>query len=144
MKIVVVIFLASTALFLFGCSDRRSSEPIVVHVVRDSATTEIGSALTTLSARQLRTRRGQPIMIATIEAKSYEEDLKELGRETHPEIVIFDSFKEVEAAKVGIPTQGPLRVSTRLFYPVVPYWTSGQQREAAEVVLAGLRKELEK
>jgi|ERR1700680_1556430 len=91
-------------------------EPVVIHVFRDPAATEIESALLAVGARHLRSIHGQAVMIATIEPESYAEGLEALGHQYHPELVIFDSPEDGEKMKIEAPPQSVVQVGTKQFY----------------------------
>ncbi len=67
-----------------------------------------------------------------------------LGRRYHPELIIFNSPEDGEKAKAEIPPQSILEVSRKRYYLVIPPWVTGEEREVAQVVLAGFRQELSK
>jgi hypothetical protein len=144
MKIIPIVRLTLLTLVSSGCSHRREPEPIVIHILRDRAATEIETALLAVGAKQLKSSSGQPVMIATIEPKSYAEGLESLGHLYHPELVIFNSLEDGKRTKVEVSPQSAVRVASRQFYLVIPSWVPREQRQTAELVLVEVRKELEK
>jgi hypothetical protein len=145
MRKASLMTLASMSLILCACSEKRAPEPIVVHVFRDPAAVEIDSALLALGAKQLRTSHGRPIIIATLEPKSYADGLEMiLGRQAHPDLVILNSSEDGKRAKIDVPPQSAVEVSTKRFYLVITNWASGEEREASELVLPEFRLELQK
>jgi hypothetical protein len=144
MKITPIASLTLLALLSSACFHQTEPEPVVIHVFRDPAATEVESALLAVGARPLRSTHGQAVMIATIEPKSYAEGLEGLGHQYHPELVIFDSLEDGRKIKVEVPPQSVVQVGTKQFYPVIPSWVPGEQRETTELVLAEFRKELQK
>ncbi|MDR3713961.1 MAG: hypothetical protein P4L51_14155 [Puia sp.] len=125
-----------------ACSNKSATEPIVVHVFRDPKAIGIDSALHAVGQMQLKTSRGKPILIATMEPNSYEEGLTLLGHQAHPELVFFSSLDDGAKSKTDIPPQSAVEVSAKPYYLVIPPWASGEQREAAELVLGALRQEV--
>ena len=142
MKITAIAVLMQLALLLSGCFHRREPEPVVVHVLRDPAATEINTALLAVGAKQLRSGHGQPVVVATIESKSYAEGLEHLGHEYHPELVIFSSLEDGEKTRIRIPPGSAVQVTGRRFYLVIPSWVPKEQRETAQLVLVEIRKQL--
>jgi hypothetical protein len=143
MKIILPRLLIALALLSFGCSNQQQSKPVVIHVLRDPSGIELESVLLTVSAKQLSSVRGAPIMIATLEPRTYTEGLESLGHEHHPELVIFSSIKDGEKAHVEVAPQAAVRVANRQYYLVIPAWVSGEQRQDTEIVVAEIRRELE-
>ncbi len=143
MKQGLLLWLIFLALILSACYEKRTPEPVVVHVFRDRTAAEINSALLALGAKQLSTSNGRPIMIATTEV-SYPHGLEILGRQDHPDLVIFDSPEDAQRTKIDVPPQSAVELSTKRFYLVIPSWVSGEQRETAEQVLAEFRRELQR
>jgi hypothetical protein len=135
--VVVVMFILTSA-----CSQKHSVEPIVVHVFRDPAVTEVDSALRAATKDGLSTPDQEPIVIATYEFKSYSDGLGTLGSQVHPELVILNSPEDVRRANLSPESQSLIRVATNQYYLIVPSWTSAKKREAAEVVVAHLHNEL--
>jgi hypothetical protein len=133
---------AFISIFASACSQRRSVEPIVVHVFRDAASAEIDSALRAASKNGFSTPHSEPIIIATYEFKSYSDGLGVLGSQVHPELVILTSVEDVQRAKLSAVSQSVVQIATNEYYLIVPSWTSGEKREAAAVVAADLRNEL--
>lgn len=144
MKITSIVCSVLLALLLSACSDQSGTGPVVIHVYRDPAATEIQSALLAVGARQLTSSHGQAVMIATIEPESYTDGLGALGHLYHPELVIFDSLQDGERTKVAVPPQSSVQVGARQFFLVIPSWVPREQREVAEQVLGEIRKELQK
>jgi hypothetical protein len=144
MKITLIAFLISLLMFSGACSVKNEPEPIVVGVFRNPDAAELEKAILAVGYRQLRTSHGRPIVIATYEPKSYADELTMLGRRYHPELIIFNSPEDGEKAKVEIPPQSSLEVSRKRYYLVIPAWVTGEDREAAQLVMAGLRQELSK
>ena len=144
MKLVVLALMPLLFLACCGCSERRISEPLVIHVLRDPAASELDSALVAIGARQLRTSRGQPIMIATIETTSYTEGLQVLGVQYHPELVVFNSVEDIKKSKIDIWQESAVRSPVKIYYVAIPSWASNEERKAAEGVLTNLRQELQK
>jgi len=141
MKKGLLLLLIFLALILSACDEKRTPEPVVVHVFRDRTAAEINSTLLALGAKQLSTSNGRPITIATTEV-SYPHGLEILGRQDHPDLVIFDSPEDGQRTKIDVPPESAVDLSTKQFYLVSPSWVSGEQREAAEQVLAEFGREL--
>jgi hypothetical protein len=144
MKKALLLFLTLLSLSLSACSKKAIPEPVVVHVFRDGAAAEINSALLALGAKQLRTSNGQPIMIATTEVKNYADGLEILGRQDHPDLIIFNSPEDGKRTNIDVLPQSAVQLSTKRFYLVISPWVSGEQRETAELVLAEFRRELQR
>ncbi len=144
MKITSIASLTLLALLSSACSDQTEPQPVVISVFRDPAATEIEKALLAIGAKQLRSGRDQPIMIATEEPKSYSEGLEDLGHHFHSDLVIFNSSEDGKKIKVEVPPQSALQVGTKQFYLVIPSWVPGQRRQTAELVLTELRNELQR
>jgi len=143
MKIVLVGSLTLLALLSSACSDKAEPEPISIRLFRDPAATDIERALLAVDAKQLRSARGQPVMIATIEPRSYAEGLEHLGHHYHPELIIFNSPEDGRRVKVEVPLQSVVQVGTKQFYLVISPWVTEEKRQTAELVLNELRKELQ-
>jgi hypothetical protein len=144
MKVIFLTLLTFLCGLSCACFKRSTPEPIVVHVFRDTTASEIDLALRSAGEMQLRTSKGKPILIATMEQTSYPQGLTVLGHAAHPEIIFLDSLEDGTKAKIDIPPQSAIQVSKNTFYLVIPSWASGEQREAAELVVASVRKELQK
>lgn len=142
MRITLIAFMTSLLVLCGGCSVKNEPDPIVVSVFRDPDAAELEKAILAVGFRQLRTSHGRPIVIATYEPKSYADDLMMLGRRYHPQLIIFNSLEDGEKAKLEIPPQGILEVSRKRYYLVIPAWVTGEDREAAQLVMAGFRLEL--
>jgi hypothetical protein len=50
-----------------------------------------------------------------------------IGRQAHPELIIFNSLEDGEKTKVAVPPQSLLRVSTKHCYLVIPVWIAGEE-----------------
>jgi hypothetical protein len=144
MKMTLLTLLTFLGGLSCGCFKRSAPEPIVVHVFRDPAAAEIDLALRATGKMQLKTWKGKPILVATMETTSYAEGLTILGHQAHPEIVFLASLEDGARAEIDIPPQSAVQVSRNRFYLVIPSWASGEQREAAELVVAAVRQELQK
>jgi len=144
MKITLIASLALLGLLSSACSDKTEPEPIVIHLFRDPAATEIETAILAVGAKQLKSGHGQPVMIATIEPNSYSEGLEDLGHHSHPELIIFNSPEDGKKVKVEIPFQSVVQVGAKQFYLVISPWVTGEQRQTAELVRTELRKELQR
>jgi len=142
MKIILIAFLTSILVLFGGCSVKNEPEPIVVSLFRDPDAAELEKAILAVGLRQLRTSHGRPIVIATYEPKSYADDLTMLGHRYHPQLIIFNSLEDGEKAKVEVPPQSILEVSRKRCYLVIPAWVTGEDREAAQLVMVGFRQEM--
>lgn len=142
MRIIWLMLLTSLCGLSCACSNKRAAEPIVVHVFRDPKAVGIDLALHAIGQDQLKTSLGKPILIATMEPNSYEEGLTLLGHQTHPELVFFSSLDDGPKTKTDIPPGSAVEISMKPYYLVIPSWASGEQREAAELVLLALRREV--
>ena len=142
MHVIRDLLAALLLLACAGCSDKNASEPIVVHVFRDSNAAELNSALLAIGAKQLRTNSGRPIVIATMEGKSYAETLDLLGFQYRVELIFLHSPEDAGKlkTKVSVPIALPGRLDT--YYAVVSAPASAEQREAAQAVVASLRSRL--
>jgi len=134
--------MTSLSMFSGACSDKGKPEPIVVHVFRDPESAELESATLALGRGQLRTSHGHRIMIATMVPKSYADGLKLLGSGVNSELIIFNSLEDGEKTKVEVPPQSILEVSRKRYYLVIPAWVTGEDREAAQLVMVGFGQEL--
>lgn len=139
-------FLLSIALVAWcvsclGCS-RNAQGHIVVHVFRDRSAAEINDALLAAGKMQL-ALADKPIVIATVEYASYSEALADLGqRTTRPEVIFFNSVADGNRLNIDLTPQDALKISGKMYYVRIPPWTTGEEHQAAEVVLASLRQEL--
>lgn len=127
---------------LVACSG-NTDEPVVVHVFRDRDVIAIDSALLQAGAKQL-TVAGRPILIATLEHKSYADGLAVLGQRTRPQVIFFNSRADCERLNIYLGRDSAVNVSGQTYYLVIPPWAEGKERQAAEVVVASLRQELSK
>jgi hypothetical protein len=127
--------LATCQVIPIGCH-RAEEQPIVVHVFRDPTASQVNSALVGLGQMDLRIS-GRPILIATVEPTSYSAGLTDIGRQTHPEVIIFDSSDDLSKVNVGASILIPavLTISGTRYYVVIPAWASGETRGAAELVV---------
>lgn len=143
MRNLFLVSLSALIFILSSCSAERAPEPVVVHVFRDPAATEIQSALLALGARRLKTPLGRPVIIATYEPKSYARGLETLGHREHPDLVVFNSPEDARGTNISVPPQSAVEVGGKGFCLVIPPWVSGEQREIAGLVLGELRRELQ-
>jgi hypothetical protein len=142
MKVGLLASLALLALLSSACSNE--AEPIVIRLFRDPSATEIERALRAVDTKQLRSARGQPVIIATIEPRSYAEGLEHLGYHYHPELIIFNSPEDGKKVKVEIPVKSVVQIGAKQFYLVIPPWVPEERRQTAELVLTELRRELQR
>jgi hypothetical protein len=100
-------------------------------------------ALRVLGEKQLTTAHGKPVVIATLEYKSYSDGLVALGNQAHPEhpdLIILDSVEDAQTLRLDASPQSVVPGSHSLL--IIPPWTTGEKREAAELVSVNLRQEL--
>ena len=88
----------------------------------------------------MRTSQGHPIMIATLESRTYADGLENITSKCC-QLIIFNSLEDAEKTKLEILPQSLLEVSTKRYYLVVPNWVTGEEREAAQIVSANFRRE---
>jgi hypothetical protein len=138
----VLVVLVFVSFFVCACSRERPRDPVVVLVFRNPAATEADLALRAVSEKRLSASHSEPIVIATLESKSYSDSLATLGNQVHPDLVILDSFEDVQKAKLDVSSESGLRVSTKQYFLIIPPWASKEQRAAAELVSVDLRHEL--
>jgi hypothetical protein len=143
MKTSATLFLIVFGL-LAACSNRNKIEPVVIHVYRDPDIAALQSALLAVGAMQLRSSSGQPVMIATMEPKSYVDGLPALGHQYHPELIIFDSPEDGEKTGVVVPAQQGIKISGMQICFVVPPWVAEEKRQTAGLILDAIRNELQK
>jgi hypothetical protein len=140
MKNGLLLFLTILSLILSACSEKGTTEPVIVHVFRDRAAGEINSALLALGAKQLRTSDGRPIMIATTEV-NYADGLEILGRQDHPDLIILNSADDAPVDQRD--SLVPVESTTRKYFVGVTTWSQGEEETAAKVVLSAMRAYLE-
>ena len=84
----------------------------------------------------------KPIIVATVEYTSYSEGLADIGQRSRPDVVFLNSVADGERFNIDLPPESSFKVANKTYYVVIPRWTKGEERQAAEVVLASLRQEL--
>src|SRR6266852_4436052 len=143
MKLAWPAFMLSLLIFSVACSEKRALDPIIVRVFRDPASKEIESTILALGQMSLKTSKGHPILIATLEPRTYAEGLEHLANKGC-QLIVFNSQEDAKKVEIEIPPQSLLEVSTRRYFIVVPNWVAGEEREAAQIVSANFSGELSK
>ena len=129
---------------LSGC--HRDHTPVVVHVFRDrqgDIGKNIGTAIRAIASRPL-TMSGKPIVIASTEFKDYRAALATLGATRHPDIIILNSGADLPDGDFG-GRRAELNCAPRVTcVAVIPSWTSGETRNAAELVMTMIQNHISK
>ena len=123
--------------FLMLSACHREQAPVVVHVFRDregAIGKNIDSAIRAVGLHQIMTADGSPIMIATLEFRNYRDGLAAI-RAQQPDIVILDSRADLPPGNLGDTATDLNCASNVKCVAVIPSWTRGKTREAAEHVL---------
>src|SRR5712692_9813667 len=107
MKIKLLALLTLLPSLFSGCSHRGEPEPVVIHVLRDPAAVEIETAILAVGAKQLRSGRGQPVIVATIEPKDYGEGVEARGRDCRPGRGSVNAREDGQRTKGEVPSQSP-------------------------------------
>jgi len=132
---VLASILALLAPFRFSAGSRSTDPtPIVVHVLRDPAAHEADAALSTLAQQDLRSPANRPIMIATIEGRSYEQMLKQVSQHRIVDVLILNSLGDARSFEPAAPE--PIQLEGRQFFVVVASATQGQEHDAAIQLVA--------
>jgi hypothetical protein len=138
MKYLAHLTLSFLTLLMMASACQQARTPVVVHVFRDHDGTigkNIDRAIRTIGLQQLTTSDGNPIVVATIEFKDYQEGLATIGMKHQPDIVIFNSRADLPATNLGgEPTKLDCAPGVTCV-AVIPSWTTGKNREASERVL---------
>jgi|ERR1700730_7050636 len=135
---LIVLF---SVLCCFACSRADNSTPVVVHVFRDPGAAEIDTAIREIGQSRLVTPDNRPIVIATLESRSYREGLASLGKDLHPELLILDSFDDAMTADRNSTVA--IKSPTRQYFAVIPSWAQGEVRTAANEVLSRMKTSLQ-
>lgn len=145
MKRSVLPLFIGLLLFFPACTRHKSDSYIVVHVFRNRkgpAAKRLDLAILAIGRENLKTPEGNPILVATMELTSDADILARLGKNLRPEVLILDSKADWRPVDFG--SLSPNSVCPQALSCVygIPLWVKGEEREAAEGVLAALSNEL--
>jgi hypothetical protein len=135
-KVLTLSLATLIGLNLAACSRSTNPTPIVVHVLRDPAAHEADAALSTLAQQELRSPTNRPIVIATIEGRSYEQLLKLVSQQGWAEVLILNSPADARSFEPAAPE--PIQLEGRQLFVVVSSSSKGEERNAAIQLVAAL------
>jgi hypothetical protein len=145
MKHAIVALVMSFLLFLPGCKRHQPDSQVVVRVFRDRngpAAKRLDAAIRAIGTQNLRTAEGEPIIIATMELTTDSNTLARLGKDLRPGILILDSSANWRTVDFGSPSQESICPAPLTCVSGIPRWVQEEEREAAEIVLKAMGKQL--
>jgi hypothetical protein len=145
MKHVMVAVVMSFLLFLPGCKRSQPNSQVVVRIFRDRdgpAARRLDASIRAIGTQNLRTAEGKPIIIATMELTTDSNTLARLGRDLRPGILILDSSANWRTVDFGSPSQESVCPAPLTCVSGIPRWLQDEEREASEIVLNAMGKQL--